>query len=329
MKAIVYRKYGSPDVLELQEVARPEPKGDEVLVKVHAASINSWDWDLLRGTPFVNRIGGLFEPKYSILGCDLAGRVEAVGQNASHFQAGDEVFGDISGGGWGAFAEFVCVNEDALALKPARMTVEEAAALPQAGVLALQGLRHRESIRSGQRLLLNGAGGGVGTIALQIAKHYGAEVTCVDSAGKLELLRSLGADHVIDYTREDFTKNGTEYDLILDVVGRRSVFDLARALAPNGVYVMVGGSMARLFQLLLLSPWFRVVFGKKMDILMHTPNRKDLELIGELYESGVVSPVVDRCCKLHELPEGIRALGAGRVNGKIVVTLLGENAVSA
>jgi NADPH:quinone reductase-like Zn-dependent oxidoreductase len=321
MKAIVYRKYGSPEVLELQEVGRPEPEDDEVLVKVHAASINAWDWDLLRGKPFLNRLGGLFEPKHSILGCDVAGRVEAAGKNAHDFHEGDEVFGDLSRSGWGAFAEFVCANEDALAPKPASMTFEEAAAIPQAGALALQGLRHRGPISSGQKILINGAGGGVGTIAVQIAKHHGAEVTCVDSAGKLEMLRSIGADHVIDYTREDFTRNGPRYDLILDVVGRRSVSDLKRALAPNGVYVMVGGSMARTFQVLLLGPWIRVLSGKKMGILMHRPNREDLETISELYESGAVSPVVDRRCELHEVPEALRDLGEGRVSGKVVVAV--------
>lgn len=319
MKAIVYHRYGSPDVLELQDVTTPAPGDDEILVKVHAASINSWDWDLLRGRPFPNRIGGLFEPKYEILGCDLAGRVEAVGKNTHDFRVGDEVFGDLSGSGWGAFAEFVCANSDALALKPASMTFAEAAAIPQAGVLALQGLRHRGAIGSGQQVLINGAGGGVGTIALQIAKHLGAEVTCVDSAEKLAMLHSIGADHVIDYEREDFTENGLHYDLILDVVGRRSVFTLERALARNGVYVMVGGSMARAFQLLLLGPCIRLLLGKKMGILLHRPNRKDLEFMGELWESGVVSPVVERTCELGEVPEALRALGEGRVRGKIVV----------
>lgn len=320
MQAVVRRQYGSPDVLELQEVETPAPTDDEVLVKVHAVSINSWDWDLLRGWPFPGGLGSRSKPRHSILGCDIAGRVQALGDNARHFRVGDEVFGDISGS-WGGFAEFVCAHQDLLAPKPAGMTFEQVAAVPQAGVLALQGLHHRGPMREGQKVLINGAGGGVGTFAMQIAKNHGAEVTCVDRAEKLELLRSIGADHVINYRQHDFTKTGARYDLILDVVGRHSVFELKRALAPKGVYVMVGGSIGRLLQVLLTGPLLGWLSGKKLGILMHRKNRKDLESLGKLCESGAISPVIDHRFGLAAVPDGLRALGQGRVTGKVVITV--------
>ena len=254
MKAIVYHKYGSPDVLELEEVQKPTPREDEVLIKVHATSVNSWGWDRLRGT-FQGRLGAFRKPKNMILGADIAGRVEAVGGNVKQFQPGDELFGDISGfraRDWGGFAEYVCARENLLVLKPASMTFEEVAAVSQAGVLALQGLRYKRQIQPGRKVLINGAGGGVGTFAVQIAKSYEAEVTGVDSTRKLDMLRSIGADHVIDYTQEDFTKSGQRYDLILDVVGSRSIFDYKRALSSMGIYVMVGGTTARIFQTVFL-----------------------------------------------------------------------------
>jgi len=321
MKAIVYTKYGPPDVLQLKEVEKPAPRDDEVLIKVHAASVNSWDWDLLRGTPFLARLGGLLKPKYKILGADIAGRIEAVGRNAKQFQPGDEVFGDISGCSWGGFAEYVCARENALALKPASMTFEEAAAVPQAAVLALQGLRDKGQIQSGQKVLINGAGGGVGTFAVQIAKSFGAEVTGVDSTGKLDMLRSIGVDQVIDYTGEDFTKNGQLYDLILDVVAYRSIFDYKRALSPKGSYVFVGGSMAAFFQVVFLGPWISMTGSKKMGILMHKPNTSDLDFMKELFEAGKVVPVLDRRYPLSEVPEALRYLGEGHVRGKVVITM--------
>ncbi len=249
MKAIVYTEYGTPDALELKEVDKPTPKDDEVLIKVHAVSINDWDWCLLLGTPFINRlINGLLKPKKRILGSDIAGRIEAVGKNVKQFHVGDEVYGDLSGD-WGGFAEYVCAREHLLALKSASMTFEEAAAIPQAGMLALQGLRDIGHIQPGQKLLINGAGGGVGTFGVQLAKLYGVDdVTGVDNSGKLDMMRSMGFDHVIDYTKEDFTKNGQCYDLILDNKMNRSVFDYMRALSPNGIYVTTVGSMARFLQ---------------------------------------------------------------------------------
>jgi NADPH:quinone reductase-like Zn-dependent oxidoreductase len=320
MKAIVYEEYGSPDVLELREVERPTPKNDEVLVRVHAVSINDWDWGLLQGTPFVNRLlYGFFRPKRTILGSDIAGRIEAVGKNAKRFRLGDEVFGDLSGR-WGGFAEYVCAPETALALKPPRMSFAEAAAIPQAAMLAVQGLRDRGRIQPGQKLLINGAGGGVGTFAVQIAKLYGVEVTGVDSTAKLELLRSMGCDHVIDYTREDFTRNGIRYDLILDVKTQRSPFDCARALSPNGTYVTVGGSMARLFQLLLIGPLIAMTSKKAMRVVALKLN-KDLAYMSELFEAGKVKPVIDELRKLSEVPEAMRYFGAGSHKGKVVISL--------
>lgn len=320
MKAIVFTKYGTPDVLELKEVDKPTPKSDEVLIRVHAVSINDWDWSALQGIPFVNRLMfGLLRPKKQILGSDIAGRIEAVGKNVEQFQPGDEVFGDLSGE-WGGFAEYVCARENALALKPASMTFEEAAAIPQAAMLAIQGLRDKGQIQPGQRLLINGAGGGVGTFAIQIAKLCGVEVTGVDSTGKLDMLRSMGFDHVIDYTQEDFTRNGQCYDLILDVKTNRSILDCARALSANGVYVTVGGSMARMFQALFLWPWISMTTNKKIRIVVLKTN-KDLAYMNELFEAGKVVPVIDGPYKLSELPEAMRYFGEGNHQGKIVITL--------
>jgi len=326
MKAIVYQKYGSPDVLELKEVEKPTPKDNEVLIKVHAAAVNSTDLGFLEGKPFVVRLMlGLLKPKLKILGCDIAGRVEAVGRNVKQFQPGDEVFGDISGCGLGGFAEYVCARENVLALKPAGMTFEEAAAVPQAAVLALQGLRNKGQIQPGQKVLINGAGGGVGTFAVQIAKSFGAFVTGVDSTGKLDMMRSIGADRVIDYTQEDFTKNGQVYDLILDVVTYRSIFDYKRVLGPKGIYVMLGGgSWARVYQTMFLGPLISMTGSRKMGILMHKPN-KGLAFIKELFEAGKVVPVIDRRYSLSKVAEALRYFGEGHAKGKVVITLEHNN----
>jgi NADPH:quinone reductase-like Zn-dependent oxidoreductase len=324
MKAIVYTKYGPPEVLQLKEVERPTPTDDEVLIKVQAASVNRSDWEGLTGTPLYARIGGLLRPRHHILGSDIAGRVEIAGRNIMRFQPGDEVFGDILGL-MGGFAEYVCARERALALKPDGMRFEEVAALPQAAVIALQGIRDRGQVRPGQRVLINGAGGGAGSFAVQLAKLYGAEVTGVDSTDKLDFIRSLGADHVIDYTREDFTKNGKQYDLILDVVAHRSVFAYKRALRPNGSYFAVGGSVSILFQILLLGPWIRRTAGKKIHILAVQPNLKDLVYVTELCEAGKIVPCIDRRYPLREVPEALRYLGEGRVKGKIVIIVEHNN----
>ena len=320
MKAIVFTKYGSPDFLELKEVEKPTPKENEVLIKVHASSINDWDWGLLRGKPFANRVMfGLLKPK-KILGCDIAGQVEAIGKNVKQFQPGDNVFGDISGGNWGGFAEYACARENEIALKPVSMSFEEAAAIPQAGALALQSVYDKAQIQSGQKVLINGAGGGAGTFAVQIAKSLGAEVTGVDSTRKLNMMRSIGADHVIDYTQEDFTKNGQRYDLIIDNAAHHSIFDYKRALSPKGIYVMLGGSTARIFQIMFLGPLISMTGSKKLGILMLKPN-KDLAFMKELFETGKVKPVIDRRYPLSEVAEALRYFGEGLAQGKVVITL--------
>jgi len=321
MKAVIYTKYGTPDVLQLKEVEKPTPGDDEVLVKVHAASVNDWDWGLLQGKPFINRLlFGLLKPKVQVLGCDIAGKIEAVGRNVKQFQPGDEVLGDISECGFGAFAEYVCVPENALVSKPASITFEEAAAVPQAAVLALQGLRDKKQIQPGQKVLINGAGGGAGTFAVQIAKLFGAEVTGVDSTSKLDMMRSIGADQVIDYTKEDFTKNGQSYDLILDFAAHHSIFDYKRALSPKGIYVMVGGSSAQIFQGMLLGPLISMTGSKKMGILAHKPN-KDLAFMKELLMAGKVKPVIDRRYTLSEVAEALRYFGEGQAQGKVIITV--------
>jgi NADPH:quinone reductase-like Zn-dependent oxidoreductase len=325
MKAIVCTKYGSPEVLQLKEVAKPIPKEDEALVKVHAASLNAADFETLRGV-FVVRMVAPRKPMYKILGTDIAGRVEAVGVNVKQFQPGDEVWVDLSAYGWGAFAEYVCVPGNALRLKSASMTFEEAAAYPQAAVLALQNLRDKRQIEPGQKVLINGAGGGVGTFAVQIAKSFGAEVTGVDSTMKLDMLRSIGADHVIDYTQEDFTKSGQRYDLILDVVAYRSIFDYKRALSPKGIFVYVGGSTAAIFQALLLGPLISRNSSQKMGVVMGKPNKKeDLAFLVELFEAGKVVPIIDRRYSLSEVPEALRYLEEGHALGKIVITVEHNN----
>jgi NADPH:quinone reductase-like Zn-dependent oxidoreductase len=320
MKAIVYTEYGSPDGLQLTEVEKPSPTDDEILVKVCAVSINGSDWEGLRGRPLYARIGGLRKPANPILGSDIAGRVEMAGRNITQFKPGDEVFGEMPDYR-GGFAEYVCVPEKALAHKPASLTFEDAAAIPQAAVIALQGIRDKGQIQPGQRILINGAGGSAGSFAVQLAKHYGAEVTGVDNAGKLDFMRSLGADHVIDYTREDFTKTGKQYDLILDVIAHRSVFAYQRALKPGGSYFLVGGSVTTMFQILLLGPLIRRISGKNVRVLIVQRNQKDLIFVTELCEAGKIVPVIDRRYPLSEVPEALRHVGEGRAKGKVVITV--------
>jgi NADPH:quinone reductase-like Zn-dependent oxidoreductase len=321
MKAIVCDKYGSPDVLQLQDVEKPTPKDDEVLVKIHAASINAADLETLRGD-FIVRIAAPRKPMRRILGSDIAGRVEAIGASVKQLRPGDEVWGDLSfPHGLGAFAEYVCASESALALKPPSLTFEEAATYPQAAIIALQSLRDKGQIQPGQAVLINGAGGGMGTFALQIARYYGAEVTGVDSTGKLDTLRSIGADHVIDYTQEDYTKSGHRYDVILDVAAYRSVFDYMRALTPEGIFIMVGGSMGTILRVVILGALISKTGSKKIGLNAWEPNnREDLAFLAELFESGQVVPVIDRTYPLSEVPEALRYLGEGRVKGKIVIT---------
>jgi NADPH:quinone reductase-like Zn-dependent oxidoreductase len=318
MKAIVHHQYGSPDVLKMEEVAKPAPADDEVLIKVHAVSINGSDWEGLRGKPLYARLGGLRRPNNKVLGSDIAGRVEIAGKNIRQFQRGDDVFGEMPSYR-GGFAEYVCMPEKALAPKPARLTFEEAASIPQGAVIALQGIRDQGKVQPGQSVLINGAGGSAGTFAVQLAKYYGAEVTGVDNTEKLDFIRSLGADHVIDYTRVDFTKNGKQYDMILDVIAHRSVFAYKRSLRPNGSYFMVGGSVATMFQMLLLGAWIRKTTGKKIRLLVVQRNQKDLAFMTELCAAGKIVPVIDRRYSLSEVPEALRYVGEGHAKGKVVI----------
>jgi NADPH:quinone reductase-like Zn-dependent oxidoreductase len=326
VKAIVYTDYGSPELLHLTELSKPTPREDEVLVKIYAASVNSWDYDLIKGKPFLVRVfGGLLKPRHKTLGADIAGIVESVGVKVKHFRSGDEVFGDIAGCGFGGFAEYVCVPEKLLANKSPAMTFEQAAAIPQAGFLALQGLRFKGTIMKGKKVLINGAGGGVGTLALQYAKTEGAEVTCVDSGDKFDLLRALGADHLIDYTKEDYTRNGQQYDRILDVIAHRSVSDYSRALKPGGTFAMIGGSMGGLLlELLLLGSIIPIFKGKKIGLMGYKPNKKDLEYFNKLFEEGKVVPVIDRCYPLHEVPAAFQYFASGHVKGKIIISVISK-----
>ena len=321
MKAIVYEKYGPPDVLQLKEVEKPLPKENEVLIKIHAASVTFGDLAAVKGEPFMVRFTlGLREPKYKTPGKDVAGEVEAVGANVEEFRVGDAVFGDLSECGWGAFAEYVSVPENAIVHKPANSPYEEAAAVPESAVVALQGLRDLGEIQSGQRVLIYGASGGIGTFAVQIAKSFETHVTGVCSTRNLDLVRSIGADLVIDYTKEDFSQSGKQYDLILATAGYRSLFDYRRALAPNGHYVATGGEMAQIFQPMLLGPWLSTK-GRKMTNLSMKPNKNDLIHIKELIEAGKVKPVLDKCFPLSETPEALRYYGQGRSRGKVVINI--------
>jgi NADPH:quinone reductase-like Zn-dependent oxidoreductase len=322
MKAIVYTKYGSPDVLKFEDVQKPVPGDDEVLIKIHAAAITAGDVIVLKGEPFVTRFfTGLQKPKNTILGKEMAGRVEAVGENITQLQPGDEVFGDLSVASWGAFAEYVSVPQSAIALKPANLTFEEAAAVPESAVVALQALRDKGKIQPGQKVLINGASGGVGSFAVQIAKSFGAEVTAVCSTRNLEMVRSIGADHVIDYTQEDFTQNGKRYDLILAVNGYHPISDYRRALSPEGIYVSTGGAMAQSFQAMAIGPFMSMTGGKTMGGMMVKPNQNDLVFMKELLEAGKIAPVIDRRYPLSEVAEAFRYIGEGHAKGKVVVTV--------
>ena len=319
MKAIVLTQYGGPEHLKLAEVAMPKPKDDQVLVKVYAVSVNSADCRLLRG-PIPRLMGfGLFKPNNKIMGADIAGRVEAVGKNVTRFKVGDEVFGDISTA-FGGFAEYACARESVLVKKPANLTFEQAAAVPMAAVTALQGLR-KGSIKPGNRVAIVGASGGVGTFAVQIAKALGAEVTAISSTKKLEILRTLGADHVVDYTREDFTRNGQAYDLILAVNGYRPLAEYLRALTPMGTYVMAGGEGGQLFEAIAKGPFVSRRGGQTVTNLFASPNADDLAFVKELIEAGKVTPVIDRTYSLEDTAEAVRYVGAGHAAGKVIIRI--------
>src|SRR6266480_1454430 len=328
MKAIVCTKYGPPDVLELKEVEKPTPKEDEALVRVHAASLNAADFEMLRGT-WSARFGGLLKPRHTILGSDIAGRIEAVGRNVKQFHPGDGIWGDLSECGFGAFAEYVCVPENAVRLKPTSMTFEEAAAVPSAGVVALQNLRgvgssslsfllsDKGHIQSGQKVLINGAGGGVGTFAVQLAKSFGAEVTGVDSTGKLDMLRSIGADHAIDYTREDFTENGEKYDVIFDTVGKSSHFHGIRSLKEKGFYLLGNPGLSQMIR----APWTSRKGNKRVISRMEPYRTEDLIFLRELIEDGKVRSVIDRRYPLEETAEAHRYVDTGQKRGNVAITI--------
>jgi NADPH:quinone reductase-like Zn-dependent oxidoreductase len=325
MKAVIYREFGSPSVLRLEEIAKPVPNDNQVLVKVRANSVNPLDWHYMEGTPYLGRLPefGVLKPNVTRLGVDYAGTVEAVGKNVKQYKPGDEVFGNR----FGAFAEYICATEKALALKPANLTFEQAASVPVAGITALQGLRDTGKLQAGQRVLINGASGGVGTFAVQLAKWMGANVTGVCSTRNVELVRSLGADQVIDYTKEDFTKGAQRYDLILDNVANRSLAECRDVLNPNGRYVMVGGGgvndgvwvgpLPRVIKALL---WSRLG-SQQMGPFLAEVNNKDLTILGDLMQAGTVKPVIDRRYKLDDVAEAIRYLEGGHARGKVVITL--------
>jgi NADPH:quinone reductase-like Zn-dependent oxidoreductase len=319
MKAVLQTKYGLPDVLKFVEAEKPFPKADQVLIRVHAVGLNMADWRLLTGNPFFIRLMGLGKGK--IPGSDMAGRVQAVGQDVKQFHPGDEVYGDILSFGSGAFAEYVCVPKKAVAKKPSNLSFEQAAAVPMAAITALQGLRDLGQIQPEQKVLIYGASGGVGTFAVQIAKAFGAQVTAVCSTGKIDMVRSLGADHVIDYTREDFTQNKECYNLILAANGYCPIWKYRQALAPRGVYVMAGGSMRQIFQAVLLGRLLSREGGRKLTSLTAKANQRDLLTMKELIEAGKVTPLIDNCYPFTEIHTAFRYLGEGHARGKVVITM--------
>ncbi|MGA2625191.1 MAG: NAD(P)-dependent alcohol dehydrogenase [Bacteroidota bacterium] len=319
MRAIIYTEYGPPDVLQYTEVAKPAPKDDEVLIRIRAASVNPLDWRIMRGKPLFTRlmIGGLRKPKVTRPGVDVAGQVEAVGRNVTQFKPGDEVFGSCRG----AFAEYACTSESALVMKPANVTFEQAASVPVAAITALQGLRDKGRIRRGHKVLVDGASGGVGTFAVQIAKSFGAEVTAVCSTRNVDTARSIGADQVIDYTQEDSTKNGQRYDLIIAANAYHSIFDYRRALGQDGIYVMAGGGWAQIFQAMLLGPLLSLIGSRKMCFFVAKLNKTDLVLLKDFLEAGKIVPVIDRRYPLSDVVEALRYLEEGHARGKVVITM--------
>jgi len=322
MQAVVCSKYGNSEVLSLKEVDKPIPKEKEVLVKIHASSVNYGNLVLLKGEPYLARLAfGLLKPKYSIPGGDIAGEVESIGTGVKHFQPGDEVFGDLSAYGWGGFAEYVCVPEEALVLKPKNMTFEEAAAVPMAGVTALQALRNKGKIQPGQKVLIYGASGGVGTFAVQLAKSLGAEVTGVCSTRNVEILRFIGADHVINYQKENFSQSQEKYDLILGVNGGQPLSVYKKALNPHGFFLHVGGSGEQLFQTMLQAPWTSIIGKKKVGNMLQRANKNDLIYVKELLEAGSVKPVIDRKYKLSEIADAFNYFSEGHAQGKVVITI--------
>ena len=322
MKAIVLEKYGEPEDLKIKDVDTPKPKGNEVLVKIHATAINDYDLSIVRGKPLMYRLlYGIRKPKHPILGMEMSGTVAGLGPEASSFKIGDAVYGDISDYAFGTFADYVCINEKGIVKKPDNMTFEEAASLPHAGLLAAQGLIDMGGIQNGQKILINGAGGGVGTLGFQIAKEFDAEVTGVDTGGKLQMMRDIGFDQVIDYMKDDFTKNGQQYDLILDTKTNRSTFHYLKSLNPNGKYITVGGNLIRLLQIVFLKALVSKVYKKKFQILALKAN-KGLDYINKLYDHRKLKSVIDGPHALSDIPQLLRHFGEGKHQGKIVISMI-------
>ncbi len=321
MKAIINERYGSPDILKYMEIDNPIPKENEVLIKVKNASVNAGDWHLMRGEPFMIRLMfGLLKPKIR-LGSDFAGIVEAVGNKVTDFKVGDEVFGNLSEYGFGTFAEYVCSTEEYIAHKPNNMNFEQAAAVPMAATTALQALRDKGKINAGQKVLINGASGGVGLFAVQIAKSFGAEVTGVCSSNKMETVLSAGADNVIDYKKEDFTKSGLKYDLILAANGFHPISEYKKSLTPQGIYVMTGGAMKQLMQTMLLGPILSEKNGKQLGNILQKTTKKDLLFLKELLESKKIEPIIDKRFDLSRTSEAIEYLEEGHALGKVIITI--------
>jgi NADPH:quinone reductase-like Zn-dependent oxidoreductase len=321
VKAVVYTEYGPPEVMRVEDVEKPIPTDDEVLIRLEAVSLNRSDWENLIGSPLYTRIGALRKPRHPILGSDIAGRVEQVGGNVKDLKPGDAVFGDIMWQHMSGFAEYVCARPRWLARVPPGMTFAEAAAMPQSAVIALQGIRDKGRVQPGQQVLINGAGGGGGAFAIQLAKSYGAVVTGVDNAGKFDFMRAMGADHVLDYTQQDYTRTGKQYDFVLDLIAHRSVFAYRRALKPAGRLYVVGGSVATFFQILILGPLIRRMSGRDIRVLAVRTNLKDMRYMAELYASGKLRPVIDRYFPLSKVPDALRYLGEGHAKGKVIITM--------
>ncbi|MCB9357466.1 MAG: NAD(P)-dependent alcohol dehydrogenase [Calditrichaeota bacterium] len=322
MKAFTSRKYGGEDVLKLEELPIPEPKDNEVLIKVHAASVNAADWHTMRAEPFMVRLSdGFLKPKHIILGADVAGTIEAVGKDVTHFKPGDEVYGDLAGCGFGTFAEYVCATENYIAPKPTNLSYEEAAAVPLAGVSALQGLR-KAGIAKGKTVLINGASGGVGTFAIQIAKSFETEVTAVCSTRNMEQARALGADHVMDYTKEDFTQSGKQYDIIFAANGYHPLKHYKRALTSTGHYVMIGGAYKQIFGALFLGSFYSMFGSKKMEFMVAKCSQQDLRILKDLIETNRVKPIISHRYDFAGIPQAVTQLYNGHTPGKAVVSVV-------
>ncbi|NAY91339.1 zinc-binding dehydrogenase [Muricauda sp. JGD-17] len=326
MKALVFEKYGPPEIMKFAEVQKPKPKENEVLVNVHAVSLNGSDFEFLTAKPAYICMFGPFKPKYRIVGSDIAGVVEEIGSQVTSFRPGDAVFGDTLNHGLGGLAEYICVPDSALILKPIGMTFAEASAIPQASTVALQGLRDKGKIQQGHQVLINGAGGGSGMFAIQMAKMFGAEVTGVDSSEKLEFMRAIGSDHVLDYQIEDFSQGKRSYDLILDFAAHQSIFDIKRALKPHGKYVIVGGSVPNILQTLTIGAILSQFGSKKMGMLLHKQNHKDLGYVVDLINEGKIKIMIDKYYPYEKSVEALRYLMDGHAKGKVIISLKNEKA---